>query len=128
MIEYYKDCAGSPEEENNDCTVRALVISTGMPYHDCYMYLANFGRKPNRGTNIRKFFKNNRTVFDYSFTKLKFRKAVTLNKFVKLYPSGTYYVRKSKHVFVIKDGVAIDSFKPKTFCRITDAWEVKPLE
>lgn len=128
MIEYYKDCAGSPKEENNDCTVRALVISTGMPYHDCYMYLASFGRKPNRGTNIRKFFKNNRTVFDYSFTKLKFRKAVTLNKFVKLYPSGTYYVRKSRHVFVVKDGVAIDMSKPKTFCRITDAWEVKPLE
>jgi len=128
MIEYYKDCAGSPEEEHNDCTVRALVISTGMPYHDCYMYLANFGRKPNRGTNIRKFFKNNRTVFNSSFTKLKFRKAITLNKFVKLYPSGTYYVRKSRHVFVVKDGVAIDMSKPKTFCRITDAWEVKPLE
>jgi len=43
MIEYFKDCAGSPEEERNDCTVRALAISTGMPYHDCYMYLANFG-------------------------------------------------------------------------------------
>ena len=92
------------------------------------MVLANFGRKPNKGTNIRKFFKNNRTVFHSSFTKLKFRKPITLNKFVKKYPEGTFYVRISKHVFVVKDGVAIDMSKPKTFCRITDAWEVKPLE
>jgi hypothetical protein len=128
MIEYFKDCAGSPEEERNDCTVRALAISTGMPYHDCYMYLANFGRKPNKGTNIRKFFKNNRTVFHYCFTKLKFRKSITLNKFVKKYPEGTFYVRKSKHVFVVKDGVAIDMSKPSTYCRITDAWEVTSLD
>jgi len=128
MIEFYKNSGGSPDEERNDCTVRALAISTDMPYHKCYMVLANFGRKPNRGTNIRKFFKNNRTVFHCSFTKLKFRKAITLNKFIKKYPEGTFYVRKSKHVFVVKDGVAIDMSKPKTYCRITDAWEVKPLE
>jgi hypothetical protein len=128
MIEYFRDCGGSPEHERNDCTVRALAISTGMPYHDCYMYLANFGRKPNKGTNIRKFFKNNRTVFHYCFTKLKFRKPKTLNKFVKKYSEGTFYVRKSKHVFVVKDGVAIDMSKPSAYCRITDAWEVTSLD
>jgi len=128
MIEYFKDCAGSPEEERNDCTVRALAISTGMPYYDCYMYLASFGRKPNKGTNIRKFFKNNKMVFNFVFTKLKFRKSITLNKFVKKYPEGTFYVRKSRHVFVVKDGVAIDMSKPSTYCRITDAWEVTSLD
>lgn len=125
MIEYFKDCAGSPENERNDCTVRALAIATNCPYHDCYMLLANFGRKPNKGTNIRKFFKNNRSVFGHAFNKLKFRKPITLNKFVKKYPIGTYYVRISRHVFVVKDGVAIDMERPKTYCRITDAWEVK---
>lgn len=124
MIEYFKDCAGSPEEERNDCTVRALTIATGCSYHDAYMILANFGRKPNKGTNIRKFFKNNKTVFNFWFKKLRFRKQITLNKFVKKYPIGTYYVRISRHVFVVKDGVAIDAVRPKTYCRITDAWEV----
>lgn len=124
MIEYFKDCGGSPEYERNDCTVRALAISTGQPYSDCYNILANFGRKPNKGTNIRKFFKNNKIVLNHWFKKLNFRKQITLNKFVKKYPIGTFYVRISRHVFVVKDGVAIDMSKPKTYCRITDAWEV----
>lgn len=127
MIEYYKDSAGSPEHELNDCTVRALAISTESPYHDAYMMLSNFGRKPNRGTNIRKFFQNNRTVLNKVFTKLKFRKPITLNKFVKKYPVGTFYVRKARHVFVVKDAVTIDMTKPKTFCRLTDAWQVTEM-
>lgn len=124
MIQYFKDCGGSPEYERNDCTVRALAISTGLPYTECYNILASFGRKPNKGTNIRKFFKNNGTVLGFWFKKLRFRKQITLNKFVKKYPIGTYYVRISRHVFVVKDGVAIDMTKPKPLCRITDAWEV----
>ena len=124
MIEYFKDCGGSPEYERNDCTVRALAIATLVPYWKCYQVLAEFGRKPNKGTNIRKFFKNNKMVLGYWFKKLNFRKQITLNKFVKKYPEGTFYVRISKHVFVVKDGVAIDMARPKTYCRITDAWEV----
>ena len=127
MVEYFKDCAGSPEHELNDCTVRALAITTESSYHDAYMILSSFGRKPNRGTSIRKFFKNNRIVLNKVFTKLKFRKQITLNKFVKKYPVGTFYVRKTRHVFVVKDGVAIDMTKPKTFCRLTDAWEVTEI-
>jgi len=128
MIEYFKDCGGSPEHERNDCTVRALAIATLVPYWKCYQVLAEFGRKPNRGTNIRKFFKNNKMVLGYWFKKLNFRKQITLNKFVKKYPEGTYYVRISRHVFVVKDGVAIDMTKPKTYCRITDAWEVISIQ
>jgi hypothetical protein len=124
MIEYFKDCGGSPEHERNDCTVRALAISTNRPYSEAYSILQSFGRKPNKGTNIRKFFKNNRIVLGFWFKKLKFRKQITLNKFIKKYPVGTYYVRISRHVFVIKDSITIDMVKPKTYCRITDAWEV----
>jgi hypothetical protein len=126
-IEYFKDCGGSPEHERNDCTVRALAISTEGSYHDAYMILNSFGRKPNKGTNIRKFFKNNRIVLNKVFKKLKFRKQITLNKFIQKYPTGTFYVRITRHVFVIKDGVAIDMTRPKTFCRITDAWEVTEI-
>ncbi len=126
MIEYFKDCGGSPDGERNDCTVRALAISTGRPYEEAYSILQTFGRKPNKGTNIRKFFKNNKIVLDFWFKKLRFRKQITLNKFVKKYPLGTYYVRITKHVFVVKDGVAIDMSKPRPYCRITDAWEVIP--
>lgn len=128
MIEYFKCDGGSPPEERNDCTVRALAISTDQPYYECYMLLAKFGRRPNKGINIKKFFKNNKCILGYNFKKLSFRKPITLNKFVQKYPIGTYYVRIRGHVFVVKDGVAIDMFKPKTYCRITDAWEVVSLD
>jgi len=124
MIEYFKDCGGSPASEKNDCTVRALAISTNKPYDEAYCILQSFGRKPNKGTNIRKFFKNNKIVLGFWFKKLRFRKQITLNKFVKKHPTGTFYVRITKHVFVVKDGVTIDMTKPRTYCRITDAWEV----
>jgi len=126
-IEYFKDCGGSPEHERNDCTGRALAISTEGSYHEAYMVLNGFGRMANKGTNIRKFFKNNRIVLNKVFTKLKFRKQITLNKFVQKYPTGTFYVRITRHVFVVKDGVAIDMTRPKTFCRVTDAWEVTEI-
>ena len=128
MIPFFKDSGGSPLEEKNDCTVRAQAVATGRPYHDCYMLLSTFGRKPNKGTSAVKFFSNNKCFFGHVFRKLKFRKPVTLRKFVKRYPEGTYYVRKSRHVYVVKDGVAIDTFRPKPLERITDAWEVVPLE
>ena len=126
-VEYFKDCGGSPEHERNDCTVRALAISTEGSYWDAYKILNSFGRKANKGTNIRKFFKNNRIVLNKVFKKLKFRKQITLNKFVQKYPTGTFYVRIVRHVFVVKDGVAIDMTRPKTFCRVTDAWEVTEI-
>jgi hypothetical protein len=122
MIEFYKSNGGSPVYERNDCTVRALAVSTGQPYFECYDTLARFGRKPNKGISVRDFFKRNKTVLGFKFKKLKFKKQITLSKFVKKYPLGVYYVRKTKHVFVVKDGIVIDSCKPKTFCRITDAW------
>jgi hypothetical protein len=128
MVEYFKDCAGSPENERNDCTVRALSISTSQPYHDCYMLLASFGRKPNKGINIKNFFKNNKAILGHIFKKMPFRKPITLYKFVRQYPLGTFYVRIRGHVFVVKDGVAIDMMKPKTYCRITDAWSVASFE
>ncbi len=128
MIKFIAEDGGSPEHERNDCTVRALSIATNTPYSHAYNILLNFGRKPNHGTNIRKFFKNNRVIFGHSFTKLSFRKQITLNKFIKKYTTGVFYVRISKHVFVIKDSITYDSVKPKQFCRITDAWKVHKIE
>jgi len=124
VVEFLKSNGGSPKKERNDCSVRALAIATDTSYWDAYKILANFGRKPNTGVLILNFFKKHKNILNHKFIKLRFRKQITLNKFVKKYPFGTYYVHISKHVFVIKDGVAIDSVKPKKFCRIIHAWEV----
>lgn len=127
MIEHHYSTAGSPTNEQNDCTVRSLTISTGKPYQECYRYLFNCGRKPNKGfVTERMFKKKTNYILGSKFEKLPFRKKITLNKFLQKHPEGTYYVKKRGHVFVIKDSVVIDMLKPQRFCRIIKAWEVTP--
>ena len=124
MIKYQEDSGGSPPEEKNDCTVRALAIATNTSYMKAYMILCNAGRKHNRGFVIEKFLKKSCSYLGHCFRKLPFRKAITVNKFVQKYPVGVYYVKISGHVFVIKDGTVHDMVEPRPMQRIKKAWLV----
>lgn len=124
MINFEFRSANSPSFEKADCTVRALAISTDSPYYDAYKVLSLAGRKSNQGFYIEKFFKSSKFILSHQFTKLKFRKSITLQKFLKSYPSGTYYVRKRGHVFVVKDGTVFDTRKPGPYTKVLMAWSV----
>lgn len=126
MVDFKYRSANSPSFERADCTVRALAIATDSPYYDAYKILSQAGRKPNRGFYIEKFLKSKIFLLGCQFTKLKFRKPITLSKFVKKYPHGTFYVRKRGHVFVIKNGTVFDTGKPGDYTKITMAWKVEP--
>lgn len=124
MINYIIEDAGSPSSERNDCTVRALAIATETSYNKAYMKLAAAGRKRNKGFHVCDILKSNSVHFDHTFKKLRFRKGITLRKFLKNYPKGIYYVQKRGHVFVIRDGAVLDTFKPGAYTIIIKAWEV----
>lgn len=124
MIKYQEDKGGSPPNENNDCTVRALAIATNSSYTKAYMLLCQAGRKHNRGFVIEKLLKKNCSYLGHSFFKLPFRKPITIQKFIKKYPKGVYYTKIRGHVFVIKDGTVYDMVEPRPMQRVTDAWEV----
>jgi len=126
MINYIIESAGSPNNEKNDCTVRALAIATETSYIKAYMKLAAAGRKRNKGFYICKILKAKSIHFNHVFKKLSFRKSITLQKFLKKYSKGTFYVQKRGHVFVIRDGVVIDTFRPGAYTMIVKAWEVIP--
>jgi hypothetical protein len=128
MVNYIIESAGSPDSEKNDCTVRALAIATETPYIKAYAKLATAGRKRNRGFHICKILKSGTVHFNHVFKKLKFRKAITLQKFIQKYPTGTFYVQKYAHVFVIRDSVVLDTYRPGPYTRITKAWEVTRLQ
>lgn len=127
MINYIIESAGSPDSERNDCTVRAMAIATETSYSKAYMKLAAAGRKRNRGFHVSSILKTKSVHFDHLFKKLPFRKPITLQKFLKKYPSGTFYVQKYGHVFVIRDGAVLDTYRPRPFVRIAMAWEVTKL-
>jgi hypothetical protein len=127
MIQYQYCDGNSPADEKNDCTVRALKIATGCKYYDAHRLLHNAGRKPRRGFIIEKLLRSHGFFFGCAFSKLKFRKPITLSKFVKKHHAGTFYLRTQSHAFVIKDAVVLDMFKPRTYSRIVMAWKVEPL-
>ena len=123
-IKYQEEKAGSPPEEKNDCTVRALAIATNSTYTKAYMILCNAGRKHNKGFYIEKLLKKNCSYLGHCFFKLPFRKPITVQKFIQKHPKGVYYVKIRGHVFVIKDSTVYDMVEPRPLQRITDAWEV----
>jgi len=124
MIRYIEENGGSPPSEKNDCTVRALAISTGSTYNKAYMLLCSAGRKRNRGFVIEKFLKKNCSYLGHCFHKLPFRKPITIQKFIQKYPKGVFYTKIRGHVFVIKDGAVYDMVEPRPMQRVTAAWEV----
>lgn len=124
MIQFKEAHAGSPSFERADCTVRALALATDAPYYDAYKILSQAGRKSNQGFYVEKFFKKCNFMLGCQFTKLKFRKAVTLQKFLKNYPAGVFYIRKRGHVFVVKNGTVLDTCKPGPLTKVLMAWKV----
>ena len=111
-----------PQKAN--CTVVALSVVTGIPYNRCYEIAKQFGRKDGRGFNsktlITKFNKQFGRTFD-----LHKRSSITVQKFCKMFPTGSFYVRKKGHAFAIVDGVCVDKAKIATpMARITDAWKL----
>lgn len=125
MINFEFRSANSPSFEKADCTVRALAISTDSPYYDAYKILSQAGRKSNQGFYIEKFFKKCNFALGHRFTKLRFKKSITLQKFIKLFPKGIFYIRKRGHVFVIKDGTVFDTRKPGPYTKVLMAWCVE---
>lgn len=128
MLKYVYDEAGSFEKERNDCTVRTLALTTNISYSKAYMMLNQAGRKNNRGFVIEKLLKNSCSYFGHSFFKLKFRKPITIRKFIQKYPKGVYYAKIRGHVFTIKNGVIYDMIEPRPGQRIIKAWKVEPLK
>lgn len=111
----------------NDCTVVALSASTGISYDRAFNFLELCGRKHKRGFNsskmIEEYNSRNGNVFEHVVKSKK----IIVRKFVKMFPKGTFYVRKRGHAFVVKDGVVVEmhdgAVTPRSF--IQDAWQFK---
>jgi hypothetical protein len=127
MIQYQYCSGNSPKDERNDCTVRALAIATDSKYYDAYKLLYNAGRKPNKGFHIERLLRSSCFYLGCQFVKLKFRKSITLNRFIKKYPAGIFYVKKRGHVFVVKDGIVLDMFKNGPYTKVIAAWRVESV-
>lgn len=102
--------------EANDCAVRALANSIGLPYDAAHAELKAAGRPDRKGTpwNVCRQVYAKHGANERSFG---FRRP-TVAAIVREHQQGRYIVAVRGHVFALVDGVALDTFEPKPRQRV----------
>lgn len=127
-------------QENNDCTVKAVAIVTGIPYQQAHKKMADMGRKNGRGA-----FGTERAIRELGFNLKK----VDIGEIIASYPkphckvlknftthhprrfpgcidaSKVYLAFSSGHAIAIKDGV-VHCWSINRALRIISLYEVTP--
>ena len=115
--------SGSGIVDKNNCTVVGFANATGINYKIADEIAVKTGRKRKKGHWPDKMVTYAKRVHSLKFKKLKF-KQMTVQKFIKKYPTGKYIVSRSRHCFAIVDGYVLDRANFNTpMQRITEAWK-----
>lgn len=117
-MQYVKQLADITKTDNNNCALNAMSIVFNKPYYDVYKVFKDHGRVGGRGASVRmitvalnvlKQGTPEKAINNWQMpTKVK----LSLAKFAKMYPTGKYYVIKSRHALALIDGVWYDNQKP----------------
>lgn len=102
-------------EETNDCSVKALAITTGISYKDAHKIMASVGRKTGGGASghmvlkaLSKTLNVEITPKDVKICRAEYGKRLTPNGFARINPKGKYYCLTRNHAIAIVDGVVED--------------------
>jgi hypothetical protein len=111
-------------QDTNNCTIVAFAIVTGMEYSTADQIGVKTKRVRRRGHWPEKMVNYSKRVYGLRFRKFKFA-SITLQKFLKKYPTGRYYVANKDHCFAIIDGVVQDhAMLVRPFQIIKNAWQI----
>tara|TARA_R100000750_G_C2304204_1_gene79966 strand:- start:158 stop:538 length:381 start_codon:yes stop_codon:yes gene_type:complete len=108
------------ENENRDCTVRGLAIAANIPYEKVHAVFKKFGRKNRCGIFTKPII--NKVFKELGINAKQVKRSGSLEKFLRLFPKGNYYVFKSGHAFAVIDGNISDSTKLGS--HIQGAWKI----
>lgn len=111
-------------KQKNDCTVRALAIARGLAYDEAYDILAEAGRKCTRGFNMPNWLNKQPWATKMPFQATKGERRMNPASFCKMYQTGRYICRVSKHVFAVIDGEVYDAFENNPTRCIYTAWKI----
>ena len=151
-----KGCVDSKiaKGETNDCVVRTFASSFEIPYDEAHSFVAKFfNRQPRKGTYLtsyklvqmadKKMVINNKTIhtmgtrtnnfmyksldYDVKVKGVVKKRRMTVGKFVKENPEGTFFVIVSGHAFTVKNGVVIGNWDDakKLRTRVQCAFKIK---
>lgn len=110
-------------KDNNNCTICALSTAAGIPYNEAYEIGVKAGRKNGKGFVTAKLMETARDN-GIKYHKIK-SGTITIQKFLKKYPTGRYVVRRRNHAFAIINGIIYDHLNNRPLQRITDIWQVE---
>jgi hypothetical protein len=121
--------ASEAKGETNDCTVKALAITTGRDYDDCHKALAKVGRKKGRGTTFHRVQLAAKALgFEMKLRDHgEFRaKTIISAERDRLLRSGNLILGTCNHAAAMVDGKVLDWTEGRRH-RIQTVWNITPL-
>lgn len=109
-------------QEHRDCTVRAFVNLTGAAYAAVHAVFAAHGRKNRRGFRLQTHAHD--IARDLGVQLKLVRRSGSVEKLIRLHPTGKILVRTRGHAFAVVDGVIHDSFVVSGRRHVQQAWLV----
>ena len=115
--------------ETNDCTVKALVHATGIPYSEAHSVMAAVGRPYRRGGPIVKGMRrlmatNPQWLFERDEETVARWPKPTLAQWLRTHRTGVFIVITRDHAFTVRDGIVYDNFRTGMRRRIWTAYRV----
>jgi len=120
---YLKD--GRHAHEKNDCSVIAFSYACDLDYKDAHDICKRIGREDKKGFSLTEVFHNNghflkeKEFKQFEFAGKKFvityygRPKMSVGKFQKANPLGTFIIRVGGHLFCMKDGIIFNQSNVK---------------
>lgn len=122
------------DEQNYDCTVRALALAAGLPYEVAYIIAEDAGRMPARPFPVKQvlneYVRQGFGSVDSFYPCSSILKS-TVAQFVRDCPKGRYIVRTKTpfknvgHVFAVVDGVIMDNMPPRLRVRVQSYYFIR---
>jgi len=101
--------------ERNDCTVRALAISTNTDYKIAHDFLKERGRRCRKSFRFPKKCSDDCALgYEFiwkPFTFVKGKKRMSPERFAIKFSKGVYICKTVKHVYAVVNGVINDAYK-----------------
>jgi hypothetical protein len=129
--------------ERNDCVVRTMATCFRIPYVTAHAIAASLGRKPGHGMGADVWVtrwmqcevRNGNALPAHSYVdanvaitpmtgQVLIREGMTLGKFMRTNPKGTFFVWVRSHVMCVRDGVVLDTGTPAWKQKIRGLWRI----
>jgi hypothetical protein len=114
--------------DRGSCTINGLANATGLAFDICQQIGMAAGRRKGRGYWPSKIIVAAKR-YGIKTKKLRFRR-ITLQKFIKNYPVGKFYVSTNYHAYAVVDGIVKDwmgeegSIHSRPMSVLTEAFQI----